>query len=83
MLHKHGLTEAVTGHTLLGLVMILLLDSKGCLTCSKILRYGSSGSTSHSKECVLRIFLALKGSLAGFEPATLGSSGKHTTAPLR
>jgi hypothetical protein len=39
-----------------------------------------SGFTSHPKEGVLRIFIALKKSiaLAGFEPATFGSSGKHT-----
>jgi hypothetical protein len=34
----------------------------------------TSGFTSHPKEDVLRIFIAL----AGFEPATFGSSGKHT-----
>jgi hypothetical protein len=52
---------------------------KGSLTCRKIL-HGTSGFTSHAKEGVLRICIALKNSIAsaGFEPATLGSSGKHT-----
>jgi hypothetical protein len=41
---------------------------------------GTSGFTSHPKEGVMRIFIALKKSIpsVGFEPATLGSSGKHT-----
>jgi hypothetical protein len=43
-------------------------------TYHKILRHGTSGVTSHPKEGVLRIFIAL----AGFEPATVGSSGKQT-----
>jgi hypothetical protein len=30
------------------------------LTCCKILRHGNSGFTSHPKECVLLIFIALK-----------------------
>jgi hypothetical protein len=30
------------------------------LTCRKILRHGTSGFTSHPKESVLRIFIALK-----------------------
>jgi hypothetical protein len=47
---------------------------KGSLTCRKILRHGTSGFTSHAKECVLRIFIAS----ARFEPATFGSSFKHT-----
>jgi hypothetical protein len=52
--------------------------SKDLLTCSKILRHGTSGFTSHPKEGVLRIFIALKKSIASdFDPATLGSSGKH------
>jgi hypothetical protein len=40
---------------------------------------GPSGFTSHPKEGVLRIFIALKKvhRPAGSEPATLGSSGKH------
>jgi hypothetical protein len=33
---------------------------KGSLTCRKILRHGTSGFTSHPKEGVLRIFIALK-----------------------
>jgi hypothetical protein len=33
---------------------------KGYLTCRKILRHGANGFTSHPKEGVLRIFIALK-----------------------
>jgi hypothetical protein len=42
---------------------------------------GPSRFTSHPKEDVLRVFIALKNSIAsaGFESATLGSSGKHTS----
>jgi hypothetical protein len=49
-------------------------------TCYKILRNGTCGFTSHPKEGVLRYCIALKipSPSAGFEPATLGSSGKHT-----
>jgi hypothetical protein len=46
---------------------------------------GTDGFTSPPKEVVLRIFIILKNlsSSAGFEPANLGSSGKHaTTWPL-
>jgi hypothetical protein len=40
---------------------------------------GPSRFTSHPKEGVLRILSPLKTHLlAGFEPATFGSSGKHT-----
>jgi hypothetical protein len=54
-------------------------DFKGSITCRKILRHGTSVFTSHPKEGVLRIFIALKSiALAGFKPATFGSSGKHT-----
>jgi hypothetical protein len=35
---------------------------------------GPPGFTSHLKENMLRIFIAL----AGFEPASLGFSGKHS-----
>jgi hypothetical protein len=54
-------------------------DMKRSLTCRKISRNGTSGFTSHLKEGVLRIFIALKKSiaLAKFEPVTFGSSGKH------
>jgi hypothetical protein len=39
----------------------------------------ASSFTSHPKEGVLQIFIALKiHRPAGFEPMTLGSSGKHT-----
>jgi hypothetical protein len=53
---------------------------KGSLTCRKILRHGTSGFTSHPKEGVLRIFIAIKKSIAstGFEPASFRSSGMHT-----
>jgi hypothetical protein len=46
---------------------------------SKILRHRTDGFTSPPKEVVLRIFIALKNrsSSAGFEPANLGSNGKH------
>jgi hypothetical protein len=62
------------------LVYPTLWDFKRSLTCRKILRHGISGFTSHPKKGVLRIFIALKKSiaLAGFEPASSGSSGKHT-----
>jgi hypothetical protein len=46
----------------------------GSFTCRKILRHGTSGFTSHPKEGVLRSSIAS----AGFEPATLGPSDKHT-----
>jgi hypothetical protein len=41
---------------------------------------GPSRFTPHPKEGVLRIFIALKNPSPwpGFEPATFGSSGKHT-----
>jgi hypothetical protein len=52
---------------------------KGSLTCRKLLRHGADGFTSHPKEVVLRIFLAVKHPLlsAGLEPANLGSIIKH------
>jgi hypothetical protein len=37
-----------------------LTQLKGYLTCRKILRHGTSGFTSHPKEGVLRIFIAIK-----------------------
>jgi hypothetical protein len=53
--------------------------SKRSLKCRKILRHGKSGFTFHPKEGVLWICIALKNpSPAGFEPATFGSSCKHT-----
>jgi hypothetical protein len=39
---------------------------------------GPSRFTSHPKEGVLRIFIALKNPWPGFEPATFGSSSQHT-----
>jgi hypothetical protein len=55
-------------------------DFKTSLACRKVLRHGTSGFTSHPKEGVLLIFIALNKSivLAGFNLATFGSSGKHT-----
>jgi hypothetical protein len=50
----------------------------GSLTCRKNLRHGASGFTSHPKEGVLLIFIAIKNPSAGFEPATIGSSGEYT-----
>jgi hypothetical protein len=50
------------------------------------LRHGTDGFTSPPKKVVLRIFITPKNpsSSAGFEPANLGSSGKHaTTRPPR
>jgi hypothetical protein len=35
-------------------------DSKGCLTCRKTLRHGTSGFASHPMEGVLRILSPLK-----------------------
>jgi hypothetical protein len=54
-----------------------LWDFKRSSTCRKIL-HGTSGFTSHPKVC-WGSFITLKKSiaLAGFEPATFGSSGKH------
>jgi hypothetical protein len=49
------------------------------LAWRKILRYGASRFTSHPKEGVLRMFIALKiHRVSRFEPANLRSSGKHT-----
>jgi hypothetical protein len=46
----------------------------GFLTCRKILRHGIWGFTSHPKEVVLRIFIALKNPSPrpGFNPRPLG-----------
>jgi hypothetical protein len=58
---------------------VSLLYLKRFLTCLKILRHGADGFTSPLKRVVLRIFIALENPLlsAGFEPASLGSSGKR------
>jgi hypothetical protein len=54
-------------------------DFKISVTCHKILRHGTSGFTSHPKEGVLRIFIALKiHRLGRIRLMTFGSSGKHT-----
>jgi hypothetical protein len=52
---------------------------KRSLTCRKISRHGTSRFTSHPKEGVLRILIALKNPspLPGLNPRPLGSSGKH------
>jgi hypothetical protein len=46
------------------------------------LRHGTDGFTAPPKEGVLRISFALKNPTApaGFEPATLGSKGRHATS---
>jgi hypothetical protein len=44
----------------------------GSLTCRKVLRHGTSGFTSHPKEGVLRIFIALK------NPSTWQGGGRIT-----
>jgi hypothetical protein len=45
----------------------------------KIYDMEPSRFTSHQKEGVLRIFIAIKTiTSAGFQPSTLGSSGQHT-----
>jgi hypothetical protein len=64
----------------LALRSIYVYTLKGCLTSRKIL-HGADGITSSPKEGVLRIFISLKNPMpsAGFEPANLGSNGKHAT----
>jgi hypothetical protein len=50
----------------------------GSLTCRKILRHGASGFTSIRRNMRCRFLSPLKPiALAGFQPATLESSGKH------
>jgi hypothetical protein len=49
----------------------------GSLTCRKILQ-GASGFTSHPKEVVLRIFIALENLSAESQTENRGSRGKHT-----
>jgi hypothetical protein len=59
---------------------------KGFLTCRKILGHGTSGFTSHPKEGVLLIFIALKNPSPGpgLNPWPLGLvSSIITTTPLR
>jgi hypothetical protein len=59
---------------------------KGSLTCRKILRYGTIGFTSHPKEGVLRIFIALKNPSPrpALNPRSLGPvSSTLTTTPRR
>jgi hypothetical protein len=59
---------------------------KGSTICRKILRHGTSGFTSHPKEGVLRIFIALKNpSLCpGLNARPLGPvASTLTTTPLR
>jgi hypothetical protein len=60
---------------------------KGCFTCRKILRHGASGFTSHQKEGVLRIFIALKtpSPMPVLNPRPLGlvASILSTTPPRR
>jgi hypothetical protein len=59
---------------------------KGSSTCRKILRHGTSGFTSHPKEGLLRIFIALKNPSPrpGLNPRPLGAvARKLTTTPPR
>jgi hypothetical protein len=60
---------------------------KGSLTCRKILQHGADGFTSHPKESVLRIFIALKNpsSRSGLNPRPLSpmASTLTTTPPRR
>jgi hypothetical protein len=59
---------------------------KGFLTCHKILRHGTSGFTSHPKEGVLRIFIAIKNPsrLPGLNTRPLGPvASTLTTTPHR
>jgi hypothetical protein len=58
----------------------------GYLTCRKILRHGASGFTSHPKEGVLRIFIALKNppSWPGLSPRPFDRvASTLTTTPPR
>jgi hypothetical protein len=48
------------------------------ITRRKILRHGASGFTSPPKEGVLGEFLSPSIASTVFEPANLGSNGKHT-----
>jgi hypothetical protein len=61
--------------------------SKRSFTCHKILRHGTYSFTSHPKEGVLRIFIALKNPLPwpGSNPQPLGpvASTLTTTPPRR
>jgi hypothetical protein len=59
-------------------LLVSLSYLKFSVTCRKISGHGADGS-SPPKEIVLRISMALKNPsfLAGFEPANLGSNGKH------
>jgi hypothetical protein len=66
------------------LPILYLRYLKGSLTCRKILRHGTSGFTSHPKEGVLRIFIALKNPspLPGLNPRPLGPvASTLTTTP--
>jgi hypothetical protein len=59
---------------------------KGSVTCRKILGHGISGFTSHPKEGVLRIFIAVKNPWPwpGLNPRALSPAASTlTTTPLR
>jgi hypothetical protein len=61
-------------------------DFKRSLTCRKILRHGTSGFTSHSKEGVLRIFVTFKNPSPRpvLNPRSLGPvASTLTTTPSR
>jgi hypothetical protein len=68
------------------LPILYLRYLKGSLTCRKILRHRTSGFTSHLKEGVLRIFIALKNPSPrlGLNPRPLGPvASTLTSTPLR
>jgi hypothetical protein len=75
-----------TGEGNENLVYLSPWDFKRSFTCHKILRHGTSSFTSHPKEGVLRIFIALKNPSPwlGSNPQPLGPvASTLTTAPPR
>jgi hypothetical protein len=57
---------------------IFVHASKWYFTCYKNLQHGAYGFTSPPKDSTLKFFLPLKSfALVVFEPARLGSNGKH------
>jgi hypothetical protein len=71
---KHGRWILLTKH--------IFHDRKVLLHAVNL--HGTDDFTSRPKEVVLRIFITRKNpsSSAGFEPANLGSSGKHATTTI-
>jgi hypothetical protein len=84
--HKHLRASKRMGEGNENLVYPSPWDFKRSLTCRKILRHGTCGFTSHPKERVLRIFIALKylSPWPGSNPRTLRpvASTLTTTPPL-